>query len=128
VGVTVERGRRDFAAGDRIMFLRNERSMGVKNGTLGTLEQVSERRMAVRLDDGNRVAFDLKDYAHVDHGYAATIHKSQGVTVDRACAGDAGDGPARTYVALSRHRDGVAAPLWPRRLHRSAPARPRPVA
>jgi hypothetical protein len=39
--------------------------------------------MAVRLDDGRQVAFDLKDYAHVDHGYAATIHKSQGVTVDR---------------------------------------------
>jgi ATP-dependent exoDNAse (exonuclease V) alpha subunit len=37
------------------MFLRNERSMGVKNGTLGTLEQVSERRMAVRLDGGSRV-------------------------------------------------------------------------
>ena len=39
--------------------------------------------MAVRLDDGRRVAFDLKDYAHVDHGYAATIHKAQGMTVDR---------------------------------------------
>ena len=58
--VTVERGRRDFAAGDRIMFLRNERSMGVKNGTLGTLEQVSEGRMAVRLDGGSRVAFDSR--------------------------------------------------------------------
>ncbi|MDG5972968.1 Ti-type conjugative transfer relaxase TraA (plasmid) [Sphingomonas paucimobilis] len=109
VGVTVERGRRDFAAGDRIMFLRNERSMGVKNGTLGTLEQVSERRMAVRLDDGNRVAFDLKDYAHVDHGYAATIHKSQGVTVDRAhVLATPGMDRHGTYVALSRHRDGVA--------------------
>jgi hypothetical protein len=107
--VTVERGRRDFAAGDRIMFLRNERSMGVKNGTLGTLEQVSETRMAVRLDGGNRVAFDLKDYAHVDHGYAATIHKSQGVTVDRAhVLATPGMDRHGAYVALSRHRDGVA--------------------
>ena len=40
VGVTVDRGARDFAAGDRIMFLRNERSLGVKNGTLGTLERI----------------------------------------------------------------------------------------
>ncbi len=109
VGVTVDRGRRDFAAGDRIMFLRNERSMGVKNGTLGTLERVGEGRMAVRLDGGNRVAFDLKDYAHVDHGYAATIHKSQGVTVDRAhVLATPGMDRHGAYVAMSRHRDGVA--------------------
>ena len=30
-----ERGARAFAVGDRLMFLRNERSLGVKNGTLG---------------------------------------------------------------------------------------------
>jgi hypothetical protein len=108
VGVTVDRGRRDFASGDRIMFLRNERSMGVKNGTLGTLEQVSEGRMAVRLDGGSRVVFDLKDYAHVDHGYAATIHKSQGVTVDRAhVLATPGMDRHGAYVALSRHREGV---------------------
>jgi Ti-type conjugative transfer relaxase TraA len=109
VGVTVERGRRALASGDRIMFLRNERSMGVKNGTLGTLEQVSDGRMSVRLDGGTRVAFDLKDYAHVDHGYAATIHKSQGVTVDRAhVLATPGMDRHGTYVALSRHRDGVS--------------------
>ena len=108
VGVTVDRGRREFASGDRIMFLRNERSLGVKNGTLGTLEQVSEGRMAVRLDGGSRVAFGLKDYAHVDHGYAATIHKSQGVTVDRAhVLATPGMDRHGAYVALSRHRDGV---------------------
>jgi len=108
VSVTVERGRRDFASGDRIMFLRNERSLGVKNGTLGTLEQVSEGRMAVRLDGGSRVAFDLKDYAHVDYGYAATIHKSQGVTVDRAhVLATPGMDRHGAYVALSRHREGV---------------------
>lgn len=41
VRVTVERGARSFAAGDRVMFLQNERSLGVKNGTLGTVEKVS---------------------------------------------------------------------------------------
>ncbi len=108
VGVTVERGRRDFASGDRIMFLRNERSMGVKNGTLGTLEQVSDGRMSVWLDGGERVGFNLKDYAHVDHGYAATIHKSQGVTVDRAhVLATPGMDRHGAYVALSRHREGV---------------------
>ena len=41
VRVTVERGERSFASGDRVMFLQNERGLGVKNGTLGTIEQVS---------------------------------------------------------------------------------------
>src|SRR3546814_20964023 len=64
--------------------------------------------MAVRLDDGRQVAFDLKDYAHVDHGYAATNHKSQGVTVDRAhVLATPGMDRHSAYVALSRHRDGV---------------------
>jgi hypothetical protein len=90
------------------MFLKNERGLGVKNGTLGQVEQVSASHMAVRLDDGRSVAFDLKDYAHVDHGYAATIHKSQGVTVDRAhVLATPGMDRHSAYVALSRHRDGV---------------------
>lgn len=47
------------ADGDRIMFLKNERSLGVKNGSLGTVESVSALRMSVKLDDGKAVAFDL---------------------------------------------------------------------
>ena len=108
VHVSAERGARGFASGDRIMFLKNERGLGVKNGSLGTIEHVSPDRMGVRLDDGRQVAFDLKDYAHVDHGYAATIHKSQGVTVDRAhVLATPGMDRHSAYVALSRHRDGV---------------------
>jgi len=108
VTVQADRGTRQFASGDRIMFLRNERSMGVKNGTLGTVEQVSADRMDVRLDDGREVGFDVKDYAAVDHGYAATIHKSQGVTVDAThVLATPGMDRHAAYVALSRHRDGV---------------------
>src|SRR3546814_14389530 len=90
------------------MFLKNERGLGVKNGTLGQVERVSPDSMAVRLDDGRRIAFDLKDYAHIDHGYAATIHKSRGVTVDQAhVLATPGMERHSAYVALSRHRDGV---------------------
>jgi hypothetical protein len=54
------------------------------------------------------VAFDLKDYAHLDHGYAATIHKAQGMTVDRAhVLATPGLDRHAAYVALSRHRDRV---------------------
>ena len=52
VTIRAERGERQFASGDRIMFLRNERGLGVKNGTLGTVERISAQSMAVRTDDG----------------------------------------------------------------------------
>jgi Ti-type conjugative transfer relaxase TraA len=108
VTIGTERGLRDFAAGDRIMFLKNERSLGVKNGTLGTVESTSAVRMAVQLDDGRSVAFDIKDYAQIDHGYAATIHKAQGMTVDRThVLATPGMDSHSAYVALSRHRARV---------------------
>ncbi len=108
VAIKVERGERMFADGDRIMFLRNERNLGVKNGSLGTVQNVDRMRMAVMLDDGRNVAFDFKDYAHVDHGYAATIHKAQGMTVDRVqVLATAGMDRHGAYVAMSRHRDSV---------------------
>ncbi len=108
VAVKADRGERAFAAGDRLMFLRNERSLGVKNGTLGTIEGVSPDRMSVRLDSGRSVAFDTKDYAAVDHGYAATFHKSQGVTVDRAhVLATPGMDRHSTYVGMTRHRDSA---------------------
>ena len=113
VRVTVERGRRNFASGDRVMFLQNERGLGgdglgVKNGTLGTIVEVSARSMSVRTDDGRGVSFDLKNYDRIDHGYAATIHKAQGMTVDRAhVLATPGLDAHASYVALSRHRDGM---------------------
>jgi Ti-type conjugative transfer relaxase TraA len=108
VRVTVERGARNFARGDRIMFLQNERGLGVKNGTLGTIEQVSAQSLTVQTDDGRSVQFDLKDYDKIDHGYAATIHKAQGMTVDRVhVLATPGMDAHSSYVALSRHRDGV---------------------
>ncbi|WP_242139638.1 Ti-type conjugative transfer relaxase TraA [Sphingomonas sp. TREG-RG-20F-R18-01] len=108
VAVQAERGPRQFATGDRVIFLKNERSLGVKNGTLGTARFVSQARMAVMLDDGRSVAFDIKDYNQIDHGYAATVHKSQGVTVDRVhVLATPGLDRHAAYVALSRHRDRV---------------------
>jgi Ti-type conjugative transfer relaxase TraA len=112
--VRTERGPRDFAAGDRVYFLRNERSLGVKNGTLGTVTEITGHvpdqgdRLTVRLDDGRSVGFDVKDYAHIDHGYAATVHKSQGVTVDRSHVLATSHMDRHVaYVGLSRHRDRV---------------------
>ncbi len=104
--IQTERGPRQFAEGDRVMFLRNEQSMGVKNGSLGTVLKMNDHAMTVRLDTGPVVAFDTNKYRDLDYGYAATIHKTQGITVDRSfvLATEHFD-KHTTYVAMSRHRD-----------------------
>jgi len=108
--VQTTRGAREFAAGDRILFLRNERSLGVKNGTLGTVERLGSGALQVRLDgpEETRVAVETKDYADFDHGYASTVHKSQGATVDRTYVLASSYFDRHTsYVALSRHREAA---------------------
>jgi Ti-type conjugative transfer relaxase TraA len=108
ISLKLEIGERDFAVGDRVMILKNDRGLDVKNGMLGELTQVSQTRLALHLDNGREVSFDLKDFAHIDYGYAATIHKAQGVTVDNThVLATPGLDRHSAYVALSRHREGV---------------------
>jgi hypothetical protein len=88
--------------------MRNERGLGVKNGSLGTVEQIQNGVLQVRLDgdEKRQVVVDSRDYPHLEHGYAATVHKAQGATVDRTfvLATTHFDRHV-TYVALSRHRE-----------------------
>ncbi|QPB18773.1 Ti-type conjugative transfer relaxase TraA [Rhizobium sp. 007] len=135
-----ERGAREFAIGDRIIFLKNARffeprsehlkAQYVKNGTLGTVVSTTDKcdrtLLSVRLDNGHDVIFSGDSYRNIDHGYAATIHKSQGATVDRTFVLATGMMDQHlTYVAMTRHRhradlyaakeDFEAIPEWGRK-------------
>lgn len=103
-----ERGSRQFADGDRVIFLKNDRDLGVKNGTTGTVERAAEGNLKVKLDNGKTVEIGDMKYRSIDHGYAMTVHKSQGVTVDRAhmTPGRMTDQHSG-YVGASRHRETV---------------------
>ncbi|WP_079921052.1 Ti-type conjugative transfer relaxase TraA [Martelella mediterranea] len=103
------RGPRAFAVGDRLLFLENDRDLGVKNGMLATVEKANDGILDVRLDNGRAVTVNHEHYNNVDYGYATTIHKSQGATVDRVhvLATQMMDAQL-SYVALSRHRETVA--------------------
>ena len=46
-----EHGRREFAAGDRILFTRNNRDIGVKNGMLGAVVKTDKHHLTIELDD-----------------------------------------------------------------------------
>ncbi len=111
--IQTERGERLFAEGDRLIFLKNDRDRGVTNGTLGTIEKIKGDTMAVRLDPDEKgqaglVTFDIKEYNQIDYGYALTIHKEQGATVDKAYVlADKMMDNRLIYVAMSRHRERV---------------------
>jgi Viral (Superfamily 1) RNA helicase len=114
--VQTTRGAREISVNERIMFLRNEKSLGVKNGTLATVEGIDHGVLQVRLDgkDDACIVVETRDYQDLDYGYASTIHKSQGATVDRTyiLASRYFDRHT-TYVALSRHRN-AAMLFWAR--------------
>jgi Ti-type conjugative transfer relaxase TraA len=108
--ISTERGRREFSVNDRIRFGRNERDLGVKNGSLGTIERIERGVLQIKLDGeaGARVAVDSKFYKHLDYGYATTVHKAQGTTVDRTYVLATAHFDRHTsYVALSRHREAA---------------------
>jgi Ti-type conjugative transfer relaxase TraA len=107
-------GERAFAKGDRLLFRENNRDLGVKNGMLGTVERAAPGRLEIKLDNakgpgmGRAVSISTADYAAVDHGYATTIHKAQGVTVDRTFVLASGSMDRHlAYVGMTRHRDSV---------------------
>src|SRR5712692_3071312 len=108
--ISIERGERYFAHGERVMFLKNDRELGVKNGSLGTVADVNKDSMRVILDGEARreVSFALKDYAALDYGYADTVHKAQGATFDKAFVlATPGMDRHLAYVGMTRHREGV---------------------
>jgi Ti-type conjugative transfer relaxase TraA len=106
--VVVESSKRSLAPGDRVMFLKNNRDLCVKNGSLGTVAEVTGDGIAVQLDGKQRreVEFRIADYSALDYGYAATIHKAQGATVERAFVlATPGMDRHLAYVAMTRHRE-----------------------
>jgi Ti-type conjugative transfer relaxase TraA len=108
--LTVQRSERDFAPGERVMFLKNDRELGVKNGTLGQVLQVDQEMVRVRVDGEKEreIEFKFSDYASLDYGYAATVHKAQGVTVERSFVlATPGMDRHLAYVSMTRHREGV---------------------
>ncbi len=98
-----------YTEGDDVLALRNEYRLGVLNGTRALIEHIDTRqqRLTLDTDDGRRlvVPFAYAEAGHLTHGYATTIHKAQGATVDR-CLVLLDDTTSRehAYTALSRGR------------------------
>jgi conjugative relaxase-like TrwC/TraI family protein len=85
IGVSVYREiEREFSVGDRMQFTAPDKSLGVANRDLATIESIRpDGRLAARLDDRRQIEFSVGEHRHFDHGYAGTSHSSQGLTAER---------------------------------------------
>lgn len=97
-----------ISCGDRLQFRKNDPEVEVTNGQLGTITSIEENLIRVRLDTGGEREFNPREFHHYQLGYAGTIHKSQGKTVDRAYALHS---PWMNrnlfYVSTTRHRKSL---------------------
>ena len=124
-------GTKQLVPGDRFQFRENKTFQGssksrsasarrrsdehrspgggtVRNGDTGEVLSVQPRRIEVRLDNGTIVSFDPTKYLSWSHGYASTIHASQGASVDKAVVlVGRGASAELMHVALSRAKKSM---------------------
>ena len=84
-GPTLNLADRPYQAGDQIVCLRNDYQLGVRNGDRMVVDRVDVegRSMTAHGSDGSRtLPADYLERGDVAHGYATTVHKAQGMTVD----------------------------------------------
>lgn len=103
-------GHRAFAVGDRVVAKRNDRRLGIVNGTRADVVAVDleHSSLTLRTSPDTEVTVDAAylDAQHLEHGYALTAHAAQGATVDRAFVLGSDELYREWgYTALSRHRE-----------------------
>ena len=99
---------REWAVGDEILCLRNDRRLDLSNGTRGHVTSVDHAGLTIHTDDGRDLAIP-RDYLerHATYGYAATGHKTHGRTIHGEAFVLASEHISREwmYVAMSRATD-----------------------
>lgn len=96
------------AAGDKMMFTAPDKELGVKNGTIGIIEEINAHSTKIRLDGDKVVTLDNSAETSIDYAYAVTVHKSQGMTVDKALVlANPIMNAENIYVAETRHKEEV---------------------
>lgn len=117
--------------GAPVLFMRNDPMGKYKNGTRGIVAEINhtEKKLKIRLNASNTIEVEYVTWAHPKYnkatedetliindyfkhfpiilGYALTIHRCQGMTLDSVHL-DLGTGafaPGQLYVALSRLRN-----------------------
>ena len=95
-----------LSIGNRIICLKNDKRIGVRNGTRGNILDIDHfGKITLQTDSGNIISFQSDSYNFFDLGYAMTINKLQGATVQKIiCDADSYSHFDRNkfYVTVSR--------------------------
>ncbi len=107
-GLPTAEGEGIFARHDRLQLTATDKAAGLFNGMIGTVEKISGTQVTVKFDGKNPTlrTFDAELFPNFRHGYAGTIYKGQGRTLDQTYLYHSEHWrSAASYVALTRHRD-----------------------
>ena len=94
VGFETKHGAAMFAVGDRVQFTDTRKGAKIYNGNVGTITSLDARTglLHARLDGpqgapGREVVWSASEFDGFRHGYAGTIYKGQGKTLDHQILG-----------------------------------------
>lgn len=114
VGLLTKHGQADFAVGDRVQFTDTLRRAKIYNGNAGVITGIDAQTGVLRaqLDDvggrGREVVWSASEFDGFRHGYAGTIYKGQGKTLDRTYLYHSHHWrQSSSYVALTRQRESA---------------------
>jgi Ti-type conjugative transfer relaxase TraA len=115
VRVETKHGPADFSPGDRVQFTDTLKPARIYNGNVGTITGIDARTGVIRarLDaaagqPGREVVWSVSAFAGFRHGYAGTIYKGQGRTLDHTYLYHTHHWrAAASYVALTRQRESA---------------------
>ena len=96
----------EISVGDRIICLKNDKHIGVRNGTRGKIIDIDKfGKITMQTDSGNIISFFSNSYNCFDLGYAMTLNKLQGATVEKIICNAVSNSHFdrnKFYVAVSR--------------------------
>jgi Ti-type conjugative transfer relaxase TraA len=112
---TTKHGEAAFAIGDRVQFTDTLKGAGIYNGNAGVITRIDREfsRISVALDaaagrEGRKVEWYASEFNGFRHGYAGTIYKGQGKTLDHTYLLHTHHWrAASSYVALTRQRESA---------------------
>jgi Ti-type conjugative transfer relaxase TraA len=114
VQLETKHGRAAFAVGDRVQFTDTDKKRHIYNGNVGTITRLDPAtgEITATLDgagkDGRNVTWSAAAFEGFRHGYAGTIYKGQGKTLDRTYLYHTEHWrSAASYVALTRQRESA---------------------
>jgi conjugative relaxase-like TrwC/TraI family protein len=70
---------REISLDDKVIFLKNDKKVGVTNGQMGRVTAIAPGEITIRSRD-KLLKIDLNQYNYLDHYYASTTWKSEGST------------------------------------------------